>query len=336
MLRSLGYSCFYGTKKPLTRFLSSLHLDQTLDRQLKRFYLLVHPDMMSGYPESVKITNDECIKTLNAFLETSKPYLEAESGDPVSRPEEILFNLKFIAKSQDAPADFVKSQLINFSIRIPPYLYSAPYVGPIFRKKWAEFVSDRVYKLCHVSGLLTQAEYLELTKNPKRPLWNGNVASLLFANQTVLEKVQDEMVKTAASMKPEDFMSPKKVDHIRRLKALRSGLEYLMDQGHVLTHGLSSVEREAATILIRKSLYRSAKDLNLDSPIWKHVCIHIHRGPYKQVQGADSSFKFHVYVPHTFISNELKEFLLETFSLMEKRIPNVSVPHHEKEKGAGA
>ena len=74
-----------------------------------------------------------------------------------------MYKLKFVAKSKEFPNDVKKARSIQFDIFIPPYLmtyycsllsiYSGSITGPVFRKRWMEFVSHSLINLFQKSGV---------------------------------------------------------------------------------------------------------------------------------------------------------------------------------------
>lgn len=76
------------------RHFSRAFLGNELQTDLKRLYLLVHPDVMGAFPESVKTANKNSIQVrsfsfcdsqvLNSFLEDTKPYCDSKSGTVVT------------------------------------------------------------------------------------------------------------------------------------------------------------------------------------------------------------------------------------------------------------
>ena len=104
-----------------------------------------------------------------------------------------------MARSKEFPNDVKKARKVEYDIFIPPYLLSytattlsqtsGTIVGPIFRKRWMEFVSQNLVNLFHKCGVaIFLVPHLQVIGNREKErmskaevyrLWDGRIESLL-------------------------------------------------------------------------------------------------------------------------------------------------------------
>lgn len=78
-------------------------------------------------------------------------------------PEHNLYKMKFVTKSLEEPDNVKKARIVTFNIFIPPYLLTSSCLsylinrnnmsGPMLKKKWKDFVSNRMIHLFHTCGV---------------------------------------------------------------------------------------------------------------------------------------------------------------------------------------
>ena len=114
--------------------------------------------------------------------------------------EHNLYKMKFVAKSMEEPDNVKKSRVVTFNIFIPPYLlsflllmyiiYRSNMSGPILKKKWKDFVSNKMIHLFHVCGvyffflknnnqIISDDEMKRMSESQLSSLWDGRIESLL-------------------------------------------------------------------------------------------------------------------------------------------------------------
>ena len=180
-------SVFRFSSSQLVRCFSNAYLGNELQRDLRRLYLLVHPDVMSSFPETVRTANKNSLQVSDdewlfsrcwtvflrmwnrsvrvnrepKSLHISTPFNDSSFLNTQWRITSIEWNSlpsqRIIRKMRRRRVLFHSISLCRLLLRsgfcVSALFISATVVGPILRRRWVEFVTRKMVLLLNRSGV---------------------------------------------------------------------------------------------------------------------------------------------------------------------------------------